>query len=322
MVDHASWEWISFNLFVIAMLAIDLGLFNRKAHEVHIKEALIWSAVWISLALLFNVGVYFYFGSDPALKFFTGYIIEKSLSVDNLFVFIMIFSYFKVKPIYHHKVLFWGILGALIMRIIFISAGVVLINKFHWIIYVFGAFLVITGIRMAFHSVDADPEKNLILRLSRRFFHPATAEEEGKFFVRRGWRLAPATLFPVLIVVEVSDIIFAVDSIPAVLAISTDPFIVYTSNVFAILGLRALYFALAGIMKMFNYLHYGLSIILVFVGVKMLIADYYEIPVQAALGVIAVIILSCILPSMIQERKKKEAQDDSNDRAEEQKKEN
>lgn len=295
--------WILFNIFVLLMLAIDLGVFNRKEHEVHIKEALVWSAVWISLALLFNLGLYFMSGKDPALKFFTGYLIEKSLSVDNLFVFIMVFSYFKVAPIHHHRVLYWGILAALIMRAVFIFAGVALINRFEWVIYVFGVFLVITGIRMAFQKEGEDPDKNLLLRISRRFIHQGEEKDESRFFVRKGWRLFPTRLFVVLMVINVADLIFATDSIPAILAITTDPFIVYTSNVFAILGLRALYFALAAIMNMFYYLHYGLAAILAFVGVKMLIADRYHMPVGAALAVIAVIMLICILASVVRQRK-------------------
>lgn len=303
-MHHASWQWIAFNVFVVLMLALDLGVLNRKAHEIKIKEALLWSLMWISLAMIFNVGVYYYFGRDSGLKFFTGYIIEKSLSVDNLFVFIMIFTYFKISPRYQHKVLFWGIIGALMMRAMFIFAGIALIRKFHWVIYVFGAFLVITGIRLALGKKGDDDkeEMNFILRVSSKFIHPASGEEESKFFVRHGRFFKPTSLFPVLIVVELSDVIFAVDSIPAIIGITTDPFIVYTSNVFAILGLRSLYFALAGIMRMFYYLNYGLSIILTFVGVKMLIADYFEVPIQAALGFIAIVILSCVLASMIRER--------------------
>lgn len=262
--------WIGFNVFVLAMLALDLGVFHRKAHVVKIKEALIWSAVWIALALLFNVGVYYWRGPQTALEFLTGYLLEKSLSVDNVFVFLLIFSYFRVPALCQHKVLFWGILGALIMRTVFIAAGIRLIQQFHWVIYVFGAFLIFTGIKMALQKdKEIYPEKNPVIKLFRRLM-PVTQDhdEESRFFVRKAGRLHATPLFVALLVVETTDVIFAVDSIPAILAITRDPFIVYTSNVFAILGLRALYFALAGIMPMFHYLHYGLSAILVFVGVK------------------------------------------------------
>lgn len=292
--------WIGFNVFVLAMLALDLGVFHRKAHVIRIKEALAWSVSWIALALLFNVGVYYLRGPQTGLEFLTGYLLEKSLSVDNIFVFLLIFSYFKVPALYQHKVLFWGILGALIMRAIFIAAGVTLIQQFHWIIYVFGAFLVFTGIKMAMQKdKEIHPEKNPVLKLFRRIM-PVTQEyEESKFFVRRAGRVLATPLFVVLLVVETTDVVFAVDSIPAILAITHDPFIVYTSNVFAILGLRALYFALAGIMQLFHYLHYGLSAILVFVGVKMLIADIYKIPIGIALAVIAGILLFSVIASLM-----------------------
>lgn len=300
---HEPWAWILFNLFVVAMLVLDLGVFNRKEHEVKIREALIWSAVWISLSLLFNLLIYFLSGREDALMFFTGYIIEKSLSVDNLFVFIMIFAYFKVAPIHHHRILFWGILMALILRATFIFAGIALIQKFEVVIYFFGAFLVYTGIKMAFQKEDEDPDQNWLLRFSRRFIHPGESEDDSRFFVKKGRSFAPTHLFIVLMIVNVADVIFATDSIPAILGITRDPFLVYTSNVFAILGLRALYFALAGIMKMFHYLHYGLALILSFVGAKMLVAHFYEIPVAVALGVIALIMLVCIMASVIRERR-------------------
>ncbi len=280
-----AWLWIGFNAFVLAMLAIDLGVFNRKAHEVHIKEALTWTAVWMALALLFNLGIYYYAGKQQALEFFAGYVIEKSLSIDNVFVFILIFSYFKVPAKYQHKVLFWGIIGALVMRAIFIAAGVTLLKNFHWIIYVFGSFLVFTGIRLAMEKdKEIHPEKNPLIRLFKKYF-PTTDQYDGdKFFVKRGTQLLATPMFVVLLVVEFTDVIFAVDSIPAILAITDDPFIVYTSNVFAILGLRSLYFALAGIMQLFHYLHYGLAFILTFVGVKMLLTDIYKIPILASLA--------------------------------------
>jgi tellurite resistance protein TerC len=293
--------WVLFNIFVLVMLALDLGVFHRKAHVVKIKEALIWSAVWIALALLFNVGVYYWRGPQIALEFLTGYLLEKSLSVDNVFVFLLIFSYFRVPALCQHKVLFWGILGALIMRAIFIAAGITLIQQFHWVIYVFGAFLIFTGIKMALQKdKEIHPEKNPVIKLFRRLM-PVTQDydEKSRFFVRKAGRLHATPLFVALLVVETTDVIFAVDSIPAVLAITHDPFIVYTSNVFAILGLRALYFALAGIMQLFHYLHYGLSAILVFVGVKMLITEIYKIPITIALGVVAGILLVSVIASLV-----------------------
>jgi tellurite resistance protein TerC len=296
--------WVAFNLFVLAMLALDLGVFHRKAHVIKIKEALSWSAFWITLALLFNLGIYFWRGPEIAFEFLTGYLIEKSLSVDNIFVFLLIFSYFGVPSLYQHKVLFWGILGALIMRAVFIATGITLIEKFHWIIYLFGAFLILTGIRMALQKErKINPERNLVLRLFRRWV-PVTEEYvEGNFFVKRVSRYLVTPLFIVLLVVETTDVIFAVDSIPAILAITLDPFIVYTSNVFAILGLRALYFAVAGIMGLFHHLHYGLSAVLVFVGIKMLVTDIYKIPVSMALSVVAGILFISVIASIIDRKK-------------------
>jgi tellurite resistance protein TerC len=298
--------WMAFNIFILAMLALDLGFFHRKAHAIKIKEALVWSGVWIALALLFNLGIYFWRGPETALEFLTGYLIEKSLSVDNIFVFLMIFSYFGVPSLYQHKVLFWGILGALIMRAVFIAAGITLIEKFHWTIYIFGAFLILIGIKMALQKErEIRPERNPALKLFRRWV-PVTVEYvEGKFFVKRPDRCLATPLLIVLIVVETTDIIFAVDSIPAVLAITLDPFIVYTSNVFAILGLRALYFALAGVMKLFHHLHYGLSAVLVFVGIKMLLSDLYKIPVSIALSVVAGILLISVMTSTLDKKKEK-----------------
>ncbi|WP_413998052.1 TerC family protein [Flavobacterium sp. W1B] len=294
-----SFVWICFLGFVLVMLAVDLGVFHRKSHEVKIKEALIWSAVWISLALIFNYGIYIFMGKEKAVEFLTAYVIEKSLSIDNLFVFIMLFSYFNVDRKYQHKILFWGILGALVMRAIFIFAGVALISKFHWIIYVFGAILIYTGIKMLFHKDDEiQPDKNPLVRLFKKFL-PVTEETHGgKFFVKlKGQRFA-TPLFVVLLIVEFTDLIFAVDSIPAVLSITNDTFIIFTSNVFAILGLRALYFALAGITKYFYYLKYGLSAILVFVGIKMTFVDFYKIPIVYSLMVICGILLVSVLLSV------------------------
>ncbi len=300
-----AYVWAGFLLFVVAMLVIDLGLFHKKSHEVKIKEALIWSAVWISLALIFNFLIYLYLGKVKALEFLTGYLIEKSLSVDNLFVFIMVFSFFNVESKYQHKILFWGILGALVLRAIFIFAGVALINNFHWIIYLFGAFLIYTGFKMLKQKEEKfDPSKNILVRIFK-FFMPVTPQIKGnKFFVRINKKLYATPLFLVLLIIEFTDLIFAVDSIPAILAISNDPFIIFTSNVFAILGLRALYFALAGITKYFRFLKYGLSAILIFVGIKMCISGFFKFPVLLSLLVILGILTISVLASIINIEKK------------------
>jgi len=300
----STWLWIGFNLFVLLMLILDLGVFHKKSHEVKTKEALLWTGIWIFLALLFNTGIYYFFGKEKAVEFLTGYIIEKSLSIDNIFVFLLIFSYFSVPAQYQHKVLFWGIFGALIMRIIFIFAGLELIHRFHWIIYVFGVFLIYTGIKMLFPSKELDPNKNPVLKLFKRFF-PVTDDYHGSaFFIKQDSKTIATRLFLVLLLIEVTDLIFAVDSIPAILAISDDPFIVYTSNVFAILGLRSLYFAVAGLNQYFHYLKIGLSAILVFVGIKMCIVDFYKIPVTASLVIIISILLLSIIASKIFPKKK------------------
>ncbi len=305
-MDHTIWLWVGFNVFVLLMLALDLGVFHRKAHEVKFREAITWSAIWIMLALIFNAGVWYYFGEVKAIEFLTGYVIEKSLSVDNIFVFVLIFTSFQVPSIYQHKVLFWGVLGALVMRIIFILAGVTLIAKFHWIIYVFGVFLVLTGIKIA---RDKGTKINIanspVLKFIRKFIPVTSDYHESKFTVKldNKWHATP--LFLVLILVETTDLIFAVDSIPAILAITSDPFIVYTSNVFAILGLRSLYFALAGSLKYFTYLHYGLALILVFVGIKMLISDFYKLNPFLSLGIIGVILAGSIAASFIWPAKEK-----------------
>jgi tellurite resistance protein TerC len=294
--------WIGFLVFVMLMLILDLGVFHRNSHEVKVKEALIWSGVWIGLALLFNYGLYLYMGKEKALEFLAGYLIEKSLSVDNLFVFIMLFSYFNVSPKYQHKVLFWGIIGALVLRAIFIFAGVALISKFHWIIYLFGVFLLFTGAKMLFHDdKEVEPDKNPLVRLFKRFFPVTDSMSGGRFFVKINAKRFATPLFIVLLIVEFTDLIFAVDSIPAILAVSNDTFIIFTSNVFAILGLRSLYFALAGITKYFHYLKYGLSVILIFIGVKMLIVDLYKIPIVYSLltivGILAIsVLLSVVFP--------------------------
>lgn len=292
--------WVGFHIFILFMLALDLGLVRRKAREVSLKEALAWSAVWISLAMVFNGFIYYWLGSEKALSFLAGYLIEKSLSVDNLFVFLLVFSYFKVPPLYQHKILFWGILGALFMRAVFIIAGIALISYFHFVIYIFGAFLIFTGIKLVMEKdEDIEPEKNPVLKFVRKFIPIKTEYGVGKFFLRENGKLYATQLFVVLVVVETTDVIFAVDSIPAILAITPDPFIVYTSNIMAILGLRALYFALSGIMGMFHYLSYGLCFILVFIGVKMMISDFYKIPIAVALGVIAGVLTISIVLSIV-----------------------
>ena len=303
-MSEATLLWVGFNAFVLVMLARDLGVFHRKSHEISVKEALTWTGVWITLALLFNLFVYYQLGKDLAIQFLTGYLIEKSLSVDNIFVIILIFSYFQVPAAYQHRVLFFGILGALVMRAIFIFAGIELIHRFHWLIYIFGGFLIVTGVRMLFvNETKIDPEKNFFVRMARRII-PITSEyEDNKLFTRKDGALWATPLFLALIVVEGTDLIFAVDSIPAILAISDDPFIVYTSNVFAILGLRSLYFALAGIEKYFKYLKYGLAVVLIFVGAKMAITDIYKIPTEISLLVIALILGVSMLASVTKAKK-------------------
>ncbi|MDO6390763.1 TerC family protein [Pontibacter sp. BT731] len=296
--------WIGFNVFVLLMLALDLGVFNRKAHVVSVKEALTWSGVWISLALIFNGLIYYWFGEAKAVEFLTGYLIEKSLSVDNIFVFVLVFGYFQIPPIYQHKILFWGILGALVMRVIFIFAGVALIEKFHWTIYIFGAFLIYTGYKMFTEKgTQIDPENNPVIKFFRRMM-PVTNQLHGdKFFVKVDGKRFATPLFLVLILIETTDLIFAVDSIPAILSITQDQFIVYTSNVFAILGLRSLYFALAHVVDRFVYLSYGLAVILAFVGTKMLLIDIFKIPTFISLLVIAVILIFSIVLSFVKTRR-------------------
>jgi len=292
-------QWIVFNIFVIIMLALDLGVFNKTPHEVKPKEALLWTAIWIAQALVFNLGLYYWQGAEPALQFFTGYVIEKSLSVDNIFVFLIIFSYFRVESQYQHKVLFWGIVGALVLRGIFIAAGVALLERFDWIIYVFGGFLVLTGIKFGLQkNKEIDPGANPVLKLVRKII-PVTDEfVKGSFFTKIDGRRFATPLFIVLIAIETTDVIFAVDSIPAILSITTDPFIVYTSNVFALLGLRALFFALASMMRLFHYLQYSLGVILAFIGVKMILASVYKILVAFALAVIAGVLLLSVIFSI------------------------
>ena len=293
--------WIGFPIFIFLMLALDLGVFHKHTHKVPVKEAVIWSIVWISLAMTFNLFVFLEFGKTKALEFLTGYVIEYSLSVDNIFVFILIFSYFAVKDQYQHKILFWGIIGALVMRGVFIFAGVALITRFHWIVIIFGGFLVFTGIRMLFQKeAEIDPEKNPIVRFFKRFLPVTDTLHGDKLFVRQNHRLYATPLFLVLLIIETSDLIFAVDSIPAILAISQDRFIVYTSNIFAIMGLRSLYFAIAGIMGYFRFLKIGLAFVLTFVGLKMLAAYFnFEIPIVLSLVIIITILVISILASVV-----------------------
>ncbi len=292
---------VLFTIFILALLLLDLGIFQRKEREIKIKEALAWSAAWISLALIFNLGIVFWRGKEPALQFLTGYLIELSLSVDNLFVFLLIFLFFRVPASYQHKVLFWGILGAQVMRGLLIGIGVVLISRFHWILFLFGAFLVITGVKMAFQKETAEvrPERNVVVRFFKKFMPVTPGYHGSRFFLKLDGRRYATLLFIVLIVVETTDLLFALDSIPAIFAITTDPFIVYTSNIFAILGLRSLYFALAGLMNLFHYLKIGLSVILTFVGIKMLLAEVYPIPITLALGIVAGVLAFSILASVI-----------------------
>ena len=291
--------WLGFAVIMTIMFVLDMGVFNRKSHEIRFREALTWTLVWVSLALAFNAGIYFFMGSDKALEFFTGYLIEESLSVDNLFVFIMIFSYFHVAKVHQPKILKWGILGALAMRGAFILVGIGLIERFHWMVYIFGGLLVFTGIKMAFgKGEEIEPEKNLLVRLVRRLVPLTARVRDDQFFIREKGIMSATPLFLTLLVVESSDVIFAVDSIPAVLAVTRDPFIVYTSNVFAIMGLRSLYYLLANVMEMFVYLKLGISFILAFVGAKMLLAEVYPIPIHFSLGVIVGALAIAIITSI------------------------
>jgi len=306
------WAWVGFLAFVTAMLALDLGVFNRRAHVVSLREALAWCAVWFGLAMAFNLIIALNLpvvpatattlASNPALEFFTGYIIELCLSVDNVFVFIVIFQYFRVEARHQHRVLFWGVLGAVVMRAIFIFAGVSLINRFHGIIYVFGAFLVYTGIKLALPKKEGegfDPEKNPAVRLARKLVPVTKQFEGGHFFTRVAGKLHATPMFLVLVVVETTDVIFALDSIPAVIAITRNEFIVFTSNIFAILGLRSLYFAVSGVMQLFRYLNIGLALILAFVGCKMLVSGYVTIPIGLSLGIIGTVLAASVVASVL-----------------------
>jgi tellurite resistance protein TerC len=292
--------WIVFNAAILILLFLDLAVVNRSYRVVPFKQALIMSAFWIGLAFAFAIFVHQWMGPTKAIEFVTGYLLEEALSVDNLFVFILLFAYFKVPQEDEKTVLFWGIIGALIMRGIFIWAGVALVERFHWILYLFGVFLIWTGFQlMRKGEQQQDPSRNIVLKFCRRFLPLTEAYEQKKFFVRREGKLLATPLFVVLLVVETTDILFATDSIPAILAITRDPFIVYTSNVFAILGLRSLYFALSGLMKLFHYLNYGLSVVLMFIGAKMLLPERYELPTWVALAVVASVLSTSVLLSVV-----------------------
>lgn len=292
--------WAIFSIIIVAVLALDLFVFHKKPHAITFKEATLWSVVWISLALFFNIYIYFAMGKEAALNFLTGYLIEKSLSLDNLFIFLLIFKYFQTPASSLHKVLFWGILGAIITRALFILLGLTLVEYFHPVIYIFGVILVVSGIKLGLEKEkEIQPKNNFIVKLFSRFFPIAKEYEGDRFFIRKGSRLFLTPLFLVLLTIESTDIIFAIDSIPAILAITYDPFIVFTSNIFAILGLRALYFLLAGSLQHFRFLHYGISIILVFVGVKMLISDLWKMPASIALGFVFATLLASILASIL-----------------------
>lgn len=321
-------QWTLFHVFVLGMLALDLGVFNRKPHAISVREALLWSAVWISLSLAFNGYVWYAEGQDDALKWLTAYVVEKSLSVDNIFVFVLIFSYFQVPATYQHRVLYWGILGAVVMRAILITFGVTLVHLFEWTFYLFGLFLIFSGVKFAFQSEEGvHPERNPLFRAARRYLR-VTPEYVGADFFTRGpappgepagsGKLYATPLFLVLLVVESTDLLFAVDSIPAVIAITQEPFIVYTSNIMAILGLRALYFALAGVMDLFHYLKYGLSIILIFIGVKMIVeasgkflARHWEVPILMSLGIILGILVISVVLSLLFPKQVEPAQPDT-----------
>lgn len=292
--------WIYFHIFILTMLGLDLFVFHQKPRAVSIREAIGFSIFWVSLAFLFNIYIYFSRGMEDALNFLTGYLIEESLSIDNLFVFLLIFKYFKTPEASKHKVLFWGVLGAIIMRALFIWFGILLISKFHWIIYVFGLFLILTGLKLWFEKdKDIDPEFNPILRIFRHFFHVTENYVSNYFFIIREGKYFATPLFIVLLAIETTDVVFAVDSIPAILAITHDPFIVYTSNIFAILGLRSLFFALSHMLSLFHYIHYGLSFILVFIGIKMLLMHYIKIPTVVALGIVFMVLAISITLSIL-----------------------
>jgi tellurite resistance protein TerC len=302
------WLYAGFTAFILLMLAIDLGVFNRKVHAVSLREAIIWSIVWTILALAFNAGVWYYAGATKALEFLTGYVVERALSFDNIFVFVLIFSYFGVPSRLHHRALFWGVIGALVTRALFIAVGAVLVAEFEWILYLFGLILVYSGWKMLRGgSMEVHPDQNFFIRLARKVFPVSSGFEGGHFIVRQAGahagRFAITPLFLVLITIETTDVVFAVDSIPAVFGVTQDPFIVYTSNIFAILGLRATYFLLAGMMETFPYLSHGLSLVLVFIGVKMLLGDLVHIPVGISLGIVVLILTIAVVASVVKIKK-------------------
>jgi tellurite resistance protein TerC len=304
-MSHQTIMWLTFGILVPVVLALDLGVFQRRAHTIRTREALLWTAGYVTLALIFAGCIYFELAPGKSLTFLTGYIVELSLSMDNLFVFLLIFATFCVPTNYQHRVLFWGILGAVIMRGIFIGSGIALLQRLEWVIYIFGAFLVYTGIRISLKKdSEVNPRKNLILRLASRYLPLTDSYREGSFFVREGGRLMGTPLLLVLIVVETTDIVFAVDSIPAILAITPDPFLVYTSNIFAILGLRSMFFALASATRKLAYLNYGLSAILTLLGIKMLLSGFFHVPVHVSLGVVVGILLIAAVASMLWPPKK------------------
>ena len=296
--------WGGFIVFVLAMLALDLGVFHRKTHQVSVKEALVWSGVWISLALVFNLGIWWLFGSTPAVQFLTGYLIEKSLSVDNIFVFVVIFSALRIPAIYQHRVLYWGILSALVLRAGMIFAGVAMLHRFHWLIYVFGAFLILTGVKLFVQrNKEENPQDGVVMKLARRLIPSTDKMESDHFFTKENGRRLATPLFMALVLVELTDVLFALDSIPAIFAVTTDPFLVFTSNIFAILGLRSLFFVLAGAVEKFAYLKVGLSAVLVYVGAKMALVDFVKIPPALSLGVIALLLGASIVASLVRARR-------------------
>jgi tellurite resistance protein TerC len=303
-LDHLSW-WIWFHVFVFFMLALDLGVLHKEDSEISVKESLIWTFIWIALALVFNLGVYHYIGPTEAYEFLTCYVLEKSLSVDNIFVMTIIFGYFKVPPVYQHRVLFWGILGALLMRIVFILGGVSLIHHFHFVLYFFGAFLIFTGFKLLFSSEkEMNPEDGMIYKISKKYFKMTKNIEGNKFFIKKNGVRYMTPLFLVLLIIESTDLIFAIDSIPATLSVTKNPFIAYTSNIFAILGLRSLYFAFAGVVDLFRFLSYALSVVLIFIGSKMLLANVIEISTGVSLAVVVGTIAISIIASIAIPEKK------------------
>ncbi len=309
MDEYPTWVWIGFGVFIAAMLALDLGVFNRKAHVVKLKEATTWCVVWFALAMGFNAFVWYDHGPQAGAQWFASYLVELGLSVDNVFVFIVVFSFFKVQPEYQHRVLFWGIVGAAVMRAVFILVGIQLLDRFEWLLMIFGAFLIFTGVKLAMPKKEeaVHPEKNIVVRLFRRFFPVSAYYDGGRFFTKVGPRKVATPLFIVLLVIETTDVIFALDSIPAVLGITKVPFIAFTSNIFAILGLRSLYFALSGVMGMFRFLSIGLAVILVFIGAKMIVGYVcdYHVSIGLSLGVIGGTLALAVIASLLFTQKKK-----------------